>query len=118
MIDTILIVLTTAIAGFATWMAIGLLRRQTWRIENLRAVGLQSSFWAPTLGTILLIATIALVAGWWITWLGIAAIIIIKGLYILMLVAYRRANRQRVHDVATYAMTGHSFAAIALAVGW
>ena len=118
MIETILIGLTAIIALAATWMAVGLLRAEPWRVENLKAVGLQSTVWASALGTVLLVAAIALAAGWWLTWLGIAAIVTIKLLYLLMLVAYRRANRHRRHDVATIAMTGHSLAAVALVVGW
>ncbi|MEM7094283.1 MAG: hypothetical protein AAF567_14870 [Actinomycetota bacterium] len=118
MIDIVLVALTTVIAAAAVWMAVGLLRRERWRVDNLRAIGLVSSLWPTAIGGLLLVAVVGLVVGWWITAIGIAAIVVIKAAYVLMLVAYRRAGRDRKHDVASVALSAHSIAALALILGW
>ncbi len=117
-LDTVVIVLTGLIAGLASWMAIGLLRQEPQRVEAMREVGFLSPAWPTIFGTVLLIAVVALVVGWWFKPLGIAGMVTIKALYLIVLIAYRRARQRREKDLATAAMTAHSIAALVLLAAW
>lgn len=117
-LESVVIVLTATIASGGIWMAIGLLRREPGRIENLRQIGLTAPAWPVALGVGLLLAVAALLVGWWITPLGIIAIVAIKASYVAMLIGYRRADVSRERDLVTVAMTAHSVAALGLLLAW
>ncbi len=118
MLDAITIGLTGLIAVLATWMAIGLLRRTEWRLQNLASIGFSAPWWATIFGVALLTAVAALLIGWWVMPIGFAGIATIKIAYVLMLIGYRRAGLSRQGDPATLAMTAHSAASVALILSW
>ncbi|MDW3179907.1 MAG: hypothetical protein R8J94_21125 [Acidimicrobiia bacterium] len=112
-LDMSVVVLTSAIAIAAVWMAIGLLTRQPDRVDDLVSVGLTALAWPTVLGAILMSAVAALIIGWWFQVVGIIAIVVIKILYAVTLVAYRRSGKRRDRDVATVLMSAHSLVALA-----
>lgn len=111
-LDVIIVVLTGGIAIAATWMAAGLLRGQPDRVADLAAVGFRSPVWSIAFGLAILASVAGLIIGWWIAPIGIAAIVAIKVLYVLVLVAYRRAHKTRRRDHVTTLMSAHSLAAL------
>ncbi len=115
-LDAIIVVLTGSIGIAATWMAIGLLRRQPDRVDGLSAIGFRSPWWPTVFGLVLLVSVAGLIIGWWQAPIGIIAIVAIKVLYSIVLVAYRRADRSRDRDQVTVLMTTHSLAAL-LSIG-
>ena len=117
-LNTVIVSLTGLIAVLATWTAIGLLRKEAPRVDNLARIGLRSPVWPIATGLGLLAAVAALIVGWWITAIGIAAIVAIKLAYFAMLTGYHRADQSRDRDIVNIAMTAHSVAAIALIVAW
>lgn len=118
MLDAITIGVTGVIAGLATWMAVGLLVRRQWRLDDLASIGFASPRWATFFGVTLLVAVAALIVGWRMKPIGIAAIVSIKVAYILMLIGYRRAQTPRRRDAATLAMALHSAVAVAVILAW
>jgi hypothetical protein len=111
-LDSILFSLTLSIAVMAIWMAAGLLRKQSWRIDNLIRIGLVSPAWPFAFGVGLITAAAGLIVGVWITPIGIVSIVVIKVTYLVIQIGYRRANVSRQRGVAHIIMTGHTVAGV------
>ena len=118
MLDAVTVAVTGVIAVLAMWMAAGLLVRRQWRLDDLASIGFTSPRWATFFGVTLLVAVAALVVGWRMKPIGLAAIVSIKVAYVLMLTGYRRAQTPRRRDAATLAMAVHSAVAVAVILAW
>lgn len=118
MLEIVVVVLTASIAVLAVLMARSLLLGDPARVAELASIGFDSPAVAPTLGVVLLAAVAGLLAGWWITPLGIVSIVAIKVLYFIVVIAYKRSGQPRRPHVAHAALSAHSVASIVLIVAW